>query len=141
MVVGLVGALMALAIPGIHYVRRGVLAKKARADLEYLATAVQQLVWDTGQYPYNQDITLRNRGLEVWDLTSPSAGLIEDNGAYPDWQGPYVDRILLDPWGMPYFFDADYKVGRVNKRVVGSFGPNREGRNKYDKDDIYIILD
>ena len=138
-VVGLIGILMIVAVPAILNARRGAMIDKAESDLEYLAAAIRQLVWDTGKWPLMQDRT-EVGDFEVWDLTSPNAGLISDNGIFPKWQGPYISRVLLDPWGSPYFFDPDYRLDNKWQVVVGSFGPNRRGRNVYDSDNIYIVL-
>ena len=80
---------------------------------------------------------------EVWDLSQPAGGLLSTDGNYPNWGGPYIDEIPLDPWGNPYFFDSDYDVpptGGNDAVVLGSFGPNGVGQNLYDSDDIIIIL-
>jgi hypothetical protein len=78
---------------------------------------------------------------ETWDLTTADAGLLANDGDFENWQGPYLPSIVLDPWGSPYFFDPDYRIGSVNRVVVGSFGPNRRGRNIYDSDNVYVLLD
>jgi hypothetical protein len=42
---------------------------------------------------------------------------------------------------MDYFFDSDYRIQKTLYAVVGSFGPNRRGRNQYDEDDVYAVLE
>jgi hypothetical protein len=41
---------------------------------------------------------------------------------------------------MDYFFDPDYYIGGVKYPVLGSFGPNKVGKNVYDSDDVYLVL-
>lgn len=112
---------------------------QAEHDLEIISTAIERLAWDTGQWPGGQP---RNTwpDIESWDLSSPNAGLLSASTNFTDWEGPYVDEIPLDPWENEYFFDPDYFILSQIKIVVGSFGPNKVGKNQYDADDIYIIL-
>ena len=39
---------------------------------------------------------------------------------------------VLDPWGMPYMFDADYMHEGTPCRAIYSGGPNKSGLNVYD---------
>ncbi len=138
--VGLVGLLLAMVVPGVRKVRRNAMIKQAESDLAMLEAAVRKLAWDTGCWPTQRS---KNRfdGREVWDLTDPRAGLMATNGRYPNWKGPYITRIPDDPWGNPYFVDTDYYLERRWRVVVGSFGPNGRGRNWYDRDNVFVLLD
>lgn len=116
-------------------------AKKTEAELDILATSVLQLAWDTGRWPNGQ---LRNNGgsREMWDISVSYCGLMNSDGSYEDWQGPYYEGPTVDPWGNAYFFDPDYRVADGTIRaVVGSFGPNGVGPNMYDDDDVYVLVD
>lgn len=138
-VVTLLGVLAGLAVPSIVKARTSARIKQAESDLEILAAGTRQLAWDTGEWPGGIP---RNSTAnpELWDLSTHAAGLLRADSRFDNWQGPYVPKVPLDPWGSPYFFDPDYNVSGVNKVVVGSFGPNQTGRNHYDSDNIYIIL-
>lgn len=136
----LVSILVAIAVPTFIRIRAKSRIREAQGQVEILASALQRLAWDTGNWPGGQ-----NRGSiqndEVWDLTTSSAGLITgDATKFPNWKGPYVRSIPLDPWGKPYFFDPDYTSGGRTLPVVGSFGPNGVGRNVYDSDNVFVIL-
>ena len=74
------------------------------------------------------------------DLAAGAAGLLTTNGSFPNWNGPYLPSIPLDPWGNNYFFDSDYLVNGHNRVVIGSFGPNGVGPNVYDSDDVIKII-
>ena len=118
--------------------------KQAEAQLQIIAAAVRQLVWDTGKWPghvLDRSHSGTEINTELWDLTTAAAGLLRTDGQFANWKGPYLDEIPLDPWGQPYFFDPDYQVKGQNRIVVGSFGPNKVGPNVYDADDIYVILE
>jgi prepilin-type N-terminal cleavage/methylation domain-containing protein len=135
-----VAVLVVIAVPSFVAARVNTKREQAKAELEILAAGIRQLVWDTGRWPGG---LLRDRpqDAELWDLTTSSAGLIAASPSlFPGWKGAYVPGVPSDPWGSPYFFDPDYRVSGVNRVAVGSFGPNRQGRNLYDSDDLYIIL-
>jgi general secretion pathway protein G len=141
MIVVLVIALLgAVAVPNIAKSRDTARTEQAKADLELLSNAILQLAWDTGKWPGGLDRSVP-ADPETWDLTTSAAGLRSATSAFTGWKGPYIAKVPLDPWGMPYFFDPDYRIGGVNRVVVGSFGPNKNGPNYYDTDDIYVRLD
>ena len=136
-ILGLLGTLGTLAIMKAVQNAR---IKNTEAELEILSAAVLQLAWDTGEWPNGQP---RNNGgsTEIWDISGSSSGLLDTDGSYNHWKGPYYDGALEDQWGNSYFFDPDYLIGGVNHVVIGSFGPNGRGPNLYDSDDIYVLLD
>ena len=136
----IIGILGAVALPNISKARTKARAEQAKADLELISNAVLQLAWDTGKWPGGFDRSVA-ADPETWDLSTSNAGLVvASSTVFPDWKGPYLPDIPLDPWGSPYFFDPDYRISNVNRVVVGSFGPNRIGQNQYDEDDIYVLL-
>ena len=90
----------------------------------------------------------RDKAYEKFDtIVTINVGLFNNNGGFPGWEGPYLtDEFLdssgafIDPWGMPYFLDCDYKIDGDDHVVVGSFGPNKVGMNNYDSDNLYVIV-
>jgi general secretion pathway protein G len=137
LLIGILATLGSLAI--MKGIRNGRI-KNAEGELEMMSAAVLQLAWDTGQWP-NGALRTAGGSVEEWDITPDSCGLMGTDGNYSHWKGPYYDGEVVDPWGNPYFFDPDYRIDGVNRAVVGSFGPNGIGRNLYDSDDIYVLLD
>jgi len=139
-VVLIVSVLLGVAIPGYTVARRSARVNQARTELEFLAAAIYQMASDTGRWPGGVG---RNSsvGYEVWDLSTADAGIMQADSDFPHWDGPYANTIPEDPWGSQYFFDQDYRLNGQWRVVVGSFGPNRSGRNVYDDDNVYIILD
>lgn len=176
LVVSIIGILAVIAIPKVVNAVNKARISQAQTDLDFISAAINQLTADTGKWPatdawldndashYGYDI--RNQGanwIEVPDLSTPEAGLLSSRTNFfgSRWQGPYLEKLPIDPWGHQYFFDSDYNVGpsnaseragavvtggggvtgpTFNRVVVGSYGPNGVGANKYDKDDIYVIL-
>lgn len=137
----LVAILAAIAVPNVLKARAKSQIRDAEVEVAMIAAAVQRLAWDTGNWPGGV-----NRGAiqnpELWDLTTPAAGLLScDPAKFPNWKGPYIREIKKDPWGKAYFFDPDYTTpDRRTLPVVGSFGPNRVGPNVYDSDNIIVVL-
>ncbi|MET3228369.1 UNVERIFIED_ORG: general secretion pathway protein G [Burkholderia sp. 1263] len=63
----------------------------AKAQINVLSKAVEQLRLDIGRYPTQQE------GLNL--LMSPPAD------GTPGWGGPYLSKAVpLDPWGTPYLY-------------------------------------
>lgn len=137
-VVAIIGLLAAIAIPAFQKARQAARLNIARNDLRVLSGAVTQLAMDTGRWPGGIEIRVQGDA-ETWDLRSAGAGLLSTDGSFPNWNGPYCRPVPIDPWGSPYFFDPDYSINGKSLPVVGSFGPNRQGKNMYDSDDIYSI--
>jgi type II secretory pathway pseudopilin PulG len=133
--------ILAIALPNLTHARESARIEQARADLEIIAASVQQLAWDTGRWPGGLVRNL-SHSAELWDLRAAASGLRTGSPSlFPDWKGPYIHKVPEDPWGSPYFFDPDYRVTGVMRVVVGSFGPNKAGRNLYDSDDVFVTLD
>lgn len=138
--VGILGLLVSLASYGVVTAHRNALIKQAEGELEMIATATLQMAWDTSRWP-NKALRNQPGSVEIWNISTASAGLGANDGSYTEWKGPYFVGSSTDPWGNPYFFDPDYRIDGVNRVVVGSFGPNGVGQNVYDDDDIYVLLD
>jgi len=93
LVVIIIGALAAMVIP--RFTGRSDQAKvaAAKADIEaHLATALKLYELDNGNFPTT------SQGLEAL-LTKPATNPIPAN-----WNGPYIEKTPLDPWGRPYSY-------------------------------------
>ena len=135
-VVAIVGILASMGVLAIMKSVNTSKTKNTQAELEMLSAAVLQLAWDTGRWPNGKP---RNVGssAEIEDLSQASCGLLANDGSFGNnWKGPYYDGSLEDPWDNNYFFDPDYTYKGNVIPVVGSYGPNGEGLNKYDSDDV-----
>jgi general secretion pathway protein G len=138
-VIGVIGVLIAIAVPVMLRARTNARIQRAKVEVEMIAAAVRQLAWDTGRWPGGATRTTPQI-IEVWDLSTGAAGLLSNDGRFPNWKGPYIPEVINDPWGNKYFFDPDYRIGGQWKVAVGSFGPNGMGRNWYDEDNIYLVI-
>ncbi len=153
-VMAIVAILAGVAIPTYgKYIRRS----QAISQVSSLKDALKALAIDTNNWPAGMEpfvcpknlIPSQNGG-EYLDLTADDIGIFNNNGSVftlPDWQGPYLPAYyldssgkFLDPWGTPYFMDYDYQINGQWFAVVGSYGPNKQGLNLYDSDDIVVVV-
>ena len=140
-VVVIIGVLASIAIPNFLSYREKAKGAEAKSNLRAIKTAIEMLAIDTGEWPNHMPPHDLGAGVEVEDLSIAAVGLLSTDGAFPNWNGPYLDSVMLtDPWGNNYFFDQDYSISGTDYVVVGSYGPNGVGKNLYDEDDIYLIL-
>jgi len=140
-VMAIIGIIAVIAIPQMNaYLNRAKMAR-ARGDIDKIFKAMVLLEADTGLWPGFQGVDEINQGSgnEVWNLGTSSAGLVA-NGGYPNWHGPYMSSVPLDPWGNRYFLDTDYQVNGEWHVVIGSFGPNGCCQNVYDDDNVIKVL-
>jgi len=155
-VVMIIGILSSIATPAILHAARTAKYRQAEYDLEVIGSAIRRLAWDTGKWPGGHAVTWTGDGAELDDLTTPAAGLLSFTNTLfsaSKWKGPYIKRIETDPWNTPYFWDEDYETGHgreigksgkivdiVMRTAVGSYGPNKRGKNVYDDDDTYLVI-
>ena len=93
LVVIIIGALAAMVIP--RFTGRSDQAKRtaAHADIEsHLATALKLYELDNGNFPTT------SQSLEAL-LTKPTTSPVPTN-----WNGPYIEKKPLDPWGNLYIY-------------------------------------
>jgi len=135
----IIGILTAISISTYMSYREKAKTARVQAELKNLHFAIEALANDTERWPGANTIGV-TANQEIWDLTTSEAGLLSATNAFTNWMGPYLQSIPQDPWGNDYFFDPDYYINGNPVPVVGSFGPNGEGQNNYDSDDVYRIL-
>jgi general secretion pathway protein G len=110
LVVIILAALAAMVVPRLTGRSEKAKVAVAKADIEsHIATALKLYELDNGNFPTT------SQGLEA--LTSqPSSSPIPDN-----WNGPYVDKAPIDPWGHPYIYvspgdhNLDYDLSSKGK--------------------------
>jgi type II secretory pathway pseudopilin PulG len=101
-IIVIIGILAAIAIPSyLSYREKGKLGR-ALSELRFIETALSILAVDTGMWPHKRPVGDVS-GNEVWDLNSPSAGMVATDGGYPGWDGPYLANVPRDPWGTTTF--------------------------------------
>jgi prepilin-type N-terminal cleavage/methylation domain-containing protein len=141
--IAIVGVLSAIAVPNYLRYRQKGLIGAATGDLAAIQRKVQDLGHDTGSWPGGSTAGVwkdQGSGNEYEDLSTAAMGLAATDGSYTDWQGPYYTGPFQDPWGRNYFFDEDYDLNGRVVAAIGSYGPNGQGKNMYDDDDIILII-
>ena len=145
-IIAIISLLFSFVFASLRDARGKARLAEAQTTVNQLRRAITVMSEDTGEWPNHKkidaiELTPNN---EIWDLSTPAAGLVTTDGAYSGWSGPYMASIKNDPWGNPYFFDTDYDIDPspsvLNAVVVGSFGPNGQGQNIYDTDNIIHIF-
>ncbi|RJQ13489.1 prepilin-type N-terminal cleavage/methylation domain-containing protein [Candidatus Parcubacteria bacterium] len=146
-VIAILGILAAIIIPRLREARLEAQKAQAILMLSQIQRAIGFLETDSDQWPGHVapgTIQSGASGNEMWNLNGDEAGLVLSDGAFPNWKGPYISSIPRDPWGNHYFFDTDYDIdpgaGQTWASVVGSFGPNGQGQNVYDSDNIIVVF-
>ena len=117
LVVIIIGALAAMIIPRLSGRGEEAKAKVARSDIQAnLATALRLYELDNGSYPTTA------QGLQAL-LLKPNSNPIPEN-----WNGPYIEKDPLDPWGHPYIYvspgehRSDYDLSSKGKDGVSEIG-------------------
>lgn len=101
--------ILAGALIRLHLVRMEEQNKKIEvsSDLEQITQHIKILHDHTGMDPGHVSREPCVQGAKV-SLDSCEAGLKCTDGAFPNWQGPYLEDVPKDVWGRSYYFDADY---------------------------------
>ncbi len=116
-VILILGLLATIVVQSLRGATDKAKRTKAQADLHELQTALDRYYLDSGSYPTG------DQGLSAL-VAAPSSGRIPSNYE----EGGYIQRIPLDPWGTPYFYQSD-----GNTYTLKSFGADGveggEGKN------------
>jgi len=119
LVVMIIGALAAMVVPRLTGRSEQAKIAAARADIEsHLATALKLYELDNGNFPTT------SQGLDSL-LDKPTSDPIPKN-----WNGPYIEREPLDPWGQPY----EYFSPGQHRRDYDLSSQGKDPSN--DEDDI-----
>ena len=93
LVVIIIGALAAMIIPRLSGRGEEAKIKVAKSDIDAnLATALKLYELDNGSYPTTSQGLA---ALRVKPSTNPLPG---------NWNGPYIEKDPIDPWGRPYIY-------------------------------------
>ncbi|MBU4284737.1 prepilin-type N-terminal cleavage/methylation domain-containing protein [Patescibacteria group bacterium] len=146
-VIAIIGILASTVLVSLNSAREKARAARVKADLHQLRNAIGMLEIDTNLHPNKISISPCVQNPEVY-LNSCAAGIQCTDGGFPEWNGPYMNQVPLDPWGTNYYFDPDYQctdqVGcegiSIMVRAILSFGPNKAENYGPGSDDIVSVL-
>jgi len=155
-IISIIGSLALIVLVNIGPAREKARIARAKIDIRQIYNAIVLLEADSEEWPGHQAPFIVAAGASnneicadgcSYGLSDCEAGLACDPSfpnEYPNWQGPYMENIPEDPWGNEYFFDTDYDIepgaGEKWAVVIGSYGPNGQGNNQYDEDDVTYLL-
>jgi len=110
LVVIIIGALVAMVMP--RFTGRGEQARAAAASADIqanIATALKLYELDNGNFPSSEE------GLNALMSKSASA---------PNWNGPYLEKKPLDPWGREYQYKCpgEHRVSGYDLYSLGKDG-------------------
>lgn len=95
LVVIIIGILVAMVLPRLVGRSEQARMSAARADINSnIALALDMYELDNGIYPTTE------QGLNALK-TKPSSSPVP-----PNWNGPYLKKTPLDPWGKPYIYTS-----------------------------------
>lgn len=159
----IVVAIMALLTAFIAFISSVMIQRarvaKAQGEMNRLAKAIKQLEMDTGMHPGPTALTTCAH-VAIDDVllnNSERVGLVGGATMFDDWKGPYIESVpATDPWGTPYYLDADYYCNSNSKgcedyshgqlvRAIRSNGPNKVfdadlSTPAYDEDNVALVL-
>lgn len=112
LVVIIIGTLSAMAVPRLMGRSDQARMAAAQADINVnIATALKLYELDNGFFPTTE------QGLDAL-VRRPSTSPIPQN-----WNGPYIERSPIDPWGRPYQYSSpglhrphDYDLFSMGKK-------------------------
>lgn len=158
-VIAIIGILSSIVLVSLGAARDKARIVVAKSEARNIFNAFILLESDTEKWPGHKnpyDVEDGSGNNEIctdgcaYELSDCEIGLACDDPAdpYPNWKGPYLNSSqVIDPWGNEYFFDSDYDYnvhmglsGTKWVAVIGSYGPNGQGNNDYDSDDIIYII-
>ena len=115
-VILIIGLLATIVVQNLRSATDKAKRVKAQADISQIKSALDRYYLDAGSYPTS------DQGLPAL-MAAPTSG-----NDPKDWGGPYIERMPLDPWGRPYFYQSD-----GNEYLLKSYGADGveggEGKN------------
>ncbi len=112
LVVIIIGALAAMVMPRLTGRSEQARVAAAKADIQAnIATALKLYELDNGTFPSSEE------GL---------GGLLSAGGSATNWNGPYLERDPIDPWGREYKYRSpgehrvDYDLYSTGKDGIES---------------------
>lgn len=165
-VIAIIGILASTVLASLNTAREKAKTAKVSAELKQVRNAIALLEDDTGKWPNGCPVGATNNPEVALDnvqagIKGPSAPIVCSGAQCSNpcawqqaevdaWKGPYMETPV-DPWGNSYEFDPDYTPYSVSGGCVGkpsepqmvtvvSYGPDGNGRNTYNCDDIFFQI-
>lgn len=119
LVVGILVALAAIALPNLIGVQEGAMKDEAKLQVDNLENVLNMYKVHTGSFP------MSDQGLMALE--------VPPNPAPENWRGPYMKGLgqLRDPWGNPYSYQYPGTRNTVGPDVWSN-GPDRQSGTSDD---------
>lgn len=140
-VVAIVGLLAALASLWLTKVMNNSRIKTADTELNLISGAILEMAWDTGKWPNNVSRADAVGTAAAIEINGSALFSITNSLENKDWNGPYYEGAITDPWDQPYMFVSGYSVDGERHFAVVSTGSDRIGLYTHDDNNRYVLLD
>jgi general secretion pathway protein G len=153
--ISIIGLLSSIVLVSMKSAREKANVARVKTDLEQIYKAIMFLEDDTNQRPggyttsgcYREGVVANGNGIQVGSV---NAGIVQADGRFSGWNGPYMSANPIDPWGNQYIYDSLYRCTGGEYEggcsagewltVIHSGGPNGSGVNIYDADNIARVF-
>jgi len=100
----IIGILVAISISTYMTYKEKAKIARVQAELKNIHLAIEALATDTERWPGPNTVGV-TADQEIWDLTTPEAGLLSATNVFTNWQGQWKScsgcRLLRTQWGRP----------------------------------------
>lgn len=144
----IIGILATVTVGYLRAARRKQRVAQVKADIGQISLAVQMMKADIGKFPRGSFMLKTDSSYtptSTFNITIPSAGLINNPAWSSAWRGPYYRGNNKDPWGSIYLFSYFYQPkNRTGMTYVAVYskGMDKASVNGGNEtcDDYYKIL-
>jgi len=138
-VLAIIVLLATMVAPRFFGTQKKANRQKTEADIKIVQAQLERFHFDMKRFPSTEE------GLSAL-VKSPSSGVsseIDDgetanetfntrSGGSSNWAGPYVTRMMKDPWGNSYQYEYPPTHGVGNEPDIWSFGPDGQDGTEDD---------
>jgi general secretion pathway protein G len=125
-VLAILVGLMALVAPRILQSRDKAEINTAKSQIGLFQSALEKYEFDVRGMPGTE------QGLASLTATPAASEEVGGAAAASGWDGPYLDSIPPDPWGMPYMYEYPPTRSSGSRPEIWSYGPDRAADTEDD---------
>ncbi|HZZ42469.1 MAG TPA: type II secretion system major pseudopilin GspG [Tepidisphaeraceae bacterium] len=114
LVLVILAVLAAVVVPKFTHRSEDAKLTAAKTDISNMETALDAFEIDCGRTPTSEE------GLQA---------LVQNPANLPDWKGPYLKRLNMDPWQHPYVYVSP---GQHNTSGIDLYSMGPDGREGND---------
>ena len=118
-VLAILVGIMALALPRLMGSRAKAERNTAKTQIGLFQSALENYEFDARALPGTE------QGLDALAQPPAASDGMDGSAAPTGWNGPYLDEIPKDPWGMDYQYEYPPTRGSGSRPDIWSLGPDR----------------